>query len=116
MFYCLCTLSRINYFNLVMSLKVNIHILYGYLTFIGELSYIIVFFFLMIRRPPRSTLDRSSAASDVYKRQVVIGEADVAAIPRHVNVLDLVVDRHAVERGVALDLSLIHISEPTRPY
>ena len=29
-----------------------------------------VFFFLMIRRPPRSTLDRSSAASDVYKRQV----------------------------------------------
>ena len=28
-----------------------------------------VFFFLRIRRPPRSTLDRSSAASDVYKRQ-----------------------------------------------
>mgnify|MGYP003380839224 CR=1 FL=1 len=28
-----------------------------------------MFFFLMIRRPPRSTLDRSSAASDVYKRQ-----------------------------------------------
>ena len=28
-----------------------------------------LFFFLMIRRPPRSTLDRSSAASDVYKRQ-----------------------------------------------
>ena len=27
------------------------------------------FFFLMIRLPPRSTLDRSSAASDVYKRQ-----------------------------------------------
>ena len=32
-----------------------------------ELS--LLFFFLMIRRPPRSTLDRSSAASDVYKRQ-----------------------------------------------
>ena len=29
-----------------------------------------LFFFLMIRRPPRSTLDRSSAASDVYKRQI----------------------------------------------
>ena len=28
-------------------------------------------FFLMIRRPPRSTLDRSSAASDVYKRQLI---------------------------------------------
>ena len=27
----------------------------------------------MIRRPPRSTLDRSSAASDVYKRQDIIG-------------------------------------------
>ena len=30
----------------------------------------------MIRRPPRSTLDRSSAASDVYKRQVVTGGAE----------------------------------------
>ena len=29
-------------------------------------------FFLMIRRPPRSTRKESSAASDVYKRQVVI--------------------------------------------
>ena len=28
-------------------------------------------FFLMIRRPPRSTQSRSSAASDVYKRQVI---------------------------------------------
>src|SRR5678810_1428805 len=27
----------------------------------------------MIRRPPRSTLDRSSAASDVYKRQLPNG-------------------------------------------
>ena len=31
------------------------------------------FCFLMIRRPPRSTLDRSSAASDVYKRQPFAG-------------------------------------------
>eukprot|EP00825_Cyclidium_porcatum_P029933 TRINITY_DN31842_c0_g1_i2.p1 TRINITY_DN31842_c0_g1~~TRINITY_DN31842_c0_g1_i2.p1 ORF type:complete len:139 (+),score=13.54 TRINITY_DN31842_c0_g1_i2:73-489(+) len=31
-----------------------------------------VFFFLMIRRPPRSTHCISSAASDVYKRQVNI--------------------------------------------
>eukprot|EP01015_Nassula_variabilis_P004982 TRINITY_DN1354_c0_g1_i4.p1 TRINITY_DN1354_c0_g1~~TRINITY_DN1354_c0_g1_i4.p1 ORF type:complete len:104 (-),score=35.39 TRINITY_DN1354_c0_g1_i4:126-437(-) len=31
-----------------------------------------LFFFLMIRRPPRSTQSRSSAASDVYKRQVYI--------------------------------------------
>ena len=31
---------------------------------------VILFFFLMIRRPPRSTQSRSSAASDVYKRQI----------------------------------------------
>eukprot|EP01015_Nassula_variabilis_P019332 TRINITY_DN3260_c0_g1_i12.p2 TRINITY_DN3260_c0_g1~~TRINITY_DN3260_c0_g1_i12.p2 ORF type:complete len:107 (-),score=40.58 TRINITY_DN3260_c0_g1_i12:53-373(-) len=30
-----------------------------------------LFFFLMIRRPPRSTQSRSSAASDVYKRQTI---------------------------------------------
>ena len=30
----------------------------------------------MIRRPPRSTLDRSSAASDVYKRQAYISMND----------------------------------------
>src|SRR5678809_73576 len=32
----------------------------------------------MIRRPPRSTLDRSSAASDVYKRQVATWAPDHA--------------------------------------
>ena len=41
--------------------------------------YWCVFFFLMIRRPPRSTLDRSSAASDVYKRQVSGQEFELAA-------------------------------------
>ncbi len=35
-----------------------------------------VFFFLMIRRPPRSTPIKSSAASDVYKRQSPTGAAD----------------------------------------
>ena len=44
--------------------------------------YVVCFFFLMIRRPPRSTQGRSSAASDVYKRQVddhanlALGEGD----------------------------------------
>ena len=37
-----------------------------------------IFFFLMIRRPPRSTLDRSSAASDVYKRQRIARAARAA--------------------------------------
>ena len=36
-----------------------------------DIADVLFFFFLMIRRPPRSTLDRSSAASDVYKRQVM---------------------------------------------
>src|SRR5678815_3857302 len=39
----------------------------------------IYFFFLMIRRPPRSTLDRSSAASDVYKRQVPASSKECCA-------------------------------------
>src|SRR5678809_821735 len=34
----------------------------------------------MIRRPPRSTLDRSSAASDVYKRQIQITFLDAAGV------------------------------------
>ena len=34
----------------------------------------------MIRRPPRATLDRSSAASDVYKRQPLLdGDLDLHA-------------------------------------
>src|SRR5678810_865005 len=33
----------------------------------------------MIRRPPRSTLDRSSAASDVYKRQALARIRQLAA-------------------------------------
>src|SRR5678815_3001183 len=41
----------------------------------------------MIRRPPRSTLDRSSAASDVHKRQVEkithAGQQDVEPVIRH---------------------------------
>ncbi|WP_460365910.1 hypothetical protein [Staphylococcus aureus] len=47
----------------------------------------------MIRRPPRSTRKESSAASDVYKRQVQ-GPDSLESPIKH--------------------LSLIHISEPTR--
>ena len=35
----------------------------------------------MIRRPPRSTLDRSSAASDVYKRQVGVIDLRTLMVP-----------------------------------
>ena len=85
-----------------------------FLVYVGFDSFVF-FFFLMIRRPPRSTLDRSSAASDVYKRQqqvVLMVRHDAAAFGDgqpggEVARLALLDDG---------DLSLIHISEPTRPY
>ena len=49
----------------------------------------------MIRRPPRSTLDRSSAASDVYKRQA-------EGWP----VQDLAFDPEMVARGLVIDTEL----------
>eukprot|EP00831_Metopus_contortus_P032836 TRINITY_DN26445_c0_g1_i2.p1 TRINITY_DN26445_c0_g1~~TRINITY_DN26445_c0_g1_i2.p1 ORF type:complete len:145 (+),score=33.75 TRINITY_DN26445_c0_g1_i2:79-513(+) len=42
----------------------------------------VIFFFLMIRRPPRSTQGVSSAASDVYKRQIIM-------LPDHINLVML---------------------------
>ena len=75
----------------------------------------LLFFFVMIRRPPRSTLDRSSAASDVYKRQDLIdagGDAGHLRDGDH----DGGVEKELHRDGVTRDLSLIHISEPTRPY
>ena len=74
----------------------------------------VCFFVLMIRRPPRSTLDRSSAASDVYKRQA---EELAELVRRLCEDAEL---RAPSEETVsscvdALILSLIHISEPTRP-
>ena len=64
----------------------------------------LVFFFVMIRRPPRSTLDRSSAASDVYKRQPLgsggsfdgqPGNVALGAL-RKVDHLALILERDAV--------------------
>ena len=93
----------------------------------------------MIRPPPRSTLERSAAASDVYKRQVgdrhnprdelpceivPAGGADPETVRAEVagrirtglrfNTEVVVVE--AVTNNAELALSLIHISEPTRPY
>ena len=69
----------------------------------------------MIRRPPRSTLDRSSAASDVYKRQVVDpynGQAKQIVKMENGQWAVIVGNGYNSDNG----LSLIHISEPTRPY
>src|SRR5678810_338728 len=58
----------------------------------------------MIRRPPRSTLDRSSAASDVYKRQPVEREQRGAVLRDRegAHAAPLLVARHvaAVEAGL----------------
>ena len=40
------------------------------------LFHLFFFFFLRVRRPPESTQSRSSAASDVYKRQNRFAEED----------------------------------------
>src|SRR5450756_3235514 len=108
----------------------------------------------MIRRPPRSTQSRSSAASDVYKRQVGpqrlglhVADRDRLLEPPHCvdghgqreddeeeekDESEVVDAQHAERTRAALchlagederereknrratDLSLIHISEPTR--
>ena len=44
-------------------------VIVGSVTAVTKLVFFV--FFLMIRRPPRSTQSRSSAASDVYKRQQI---------------------------------------------
>ena len=46
-------------------------VLFHYMSPLHTYPRAVCVFFLMIRRPPRSTLDRSSAASDVYKRQLI---------------------------------------------
>src|SRR5680860_1920853 len=77
----------------------------------------------MIRRPPRSTQSRSSAASDVYKRQAQavvaalaaaelqphVGEGDVEVIVDH----DELLDGNLVERHQPGDRppGLVHIAE-----
>ena len=80
----------------------------------------------MIRRPPRSTLDRSSAASDVYKRQFLVEETGERVAARHAPIIFITSNdekdlpdaflRRCLFHYIDFPLSLIHISEPTRPY
>ena len=66
----------------------------------------------MIRRPPRSTLDRSSAASDVYKRQESRERARSKSDQAHVARVVATARLGAYRLGHDPGLSLIHISEP----
>eukprot|EP00831_Metopus_contortus_P024030 TRINITY_DN21052_c0_g1_i2.p1 TRINITY_DN21052_c0_g1~~TRINITY_DN21052_c0_g1_i2.p1 ORF type:complete len:134 (-),score=30.15 TRINITY_DN21052_c0_g1_i2:40-441(-) len=84
-------------------------------------------FFLMIRRPPRSTQGVSSAASDVYKRQrnaLLRAEtfeeakallASTKSVSGGYITLAGITPTEGAVITRARDLSLIHISEPTRP-
>ena len=58
----------------------------------------------MIRRPPRSTLDRSSAASDVYKRQAVV-HRDPLALGLDELVANLLEDLHVARAGLAAHIA-----------
>eukprot|EP00831_Metopus_contortus_P025248 TRINITY_DN21805_c0_g1_i1.p2 TRINITY_DN21805_c0_g1~~TRINITY_DN21805_c0_g1_i1.p2 ORF type:complete len:131 (-),score=37.48 TRINITY_DN21805_c0_g1_i1:6-398(-) len=86
----------------------------------------------MIRRPPRSTQGVSSAASDVYKRQVHgtailnsmnLGENQYVRFPTAGGSIEEIVKMEAeidikdiiTQENTNMTLSLIHISEPTRP-
>ena len=67
-------------------------------------------------RPPRSTLDRSSAASDVYKRQAFFAGAFAAGLAAFFAGFAAFLAGALAAGFAAALLSLIHISEPTRPY
>src|SRR5678809_302952 len=60
----------------------------------------------MIRRPPRSTLDRSSAASDVYKRQAqtreVLQEELLALMQRTGERKTMVFITHSIDEAIVL--------------
>eukprot|EP00658_Telonema_sp_P-2_P072544 TRINITY_DN61675_c0_g1_i1.p1 TRINITY_DN61675_c0_g1~~TRINITY_DN61675_c0_g1_i1.p1 ORF type:complete len:104 (+),score=20.08 TRINITY_DN61675_c0_g1_i1:69-380(+) len=72
----------------------------------------------MIRRPPRSTLSSSSAASDVYKRQVMnptsFDNIVSATVYYFLGITGGVPNTLIGTISFVLWLSLIHISEPTR--
>eukprot|EP00828_Plagiopyla_frontata_P015445 TRINITY_DN20040_c0_g1_i1.p1 TRINITY_DN20040_c0_g1~~TRINITY_DN20040_c0_g1_i1.p1 ORF type:complete len:129 (+),score=25.00 TRINITY_DN20040_c0_g1_i1:2-388(+) len=53
--------------------------------FLHIIMLFVFLLFLMIRRPPRSTLSSSSAASDVYKRQVHGNSATPLPLPFIIN-------------------------------
>ncbi len=64
------TYLRVSY----LTTKEDNSVFIGIVSMIGVMTTLLpcfahCFFFLMIRRPPRSTPIKSSAASDVYKRQ-----------------------------------------------
>ena len=63
----------------------------------------------MIRRPPRSTLDRSSAASDVYKRQITGSETERAMTAAFSTISVMVVRPKSGKPSEAAAVSYTHL-------
>ena len=63
----------------------------------------------MIRRPPRSTLDRSSAASDVYKRQDLGLRVAGAFLERVAGAWDLADEAARLDMGADVAVSYTHL-------
>ena len=65
------------------------------------------FFFLVIRRPQRFTHSRSSAASDVYKRQVWLGTAVLGLVLRGLVFGDGTAASFVIVTGAVLGVGLV---------
>eukprot|EP00825_Cyclidium_porcatum_P004056 TRINITY_DN11885_c0_g1_i1.p4 TRINITY_DN11885_c0_g1~~TRINITY_DN11885_c0_g1_i1.p4 ORF type:complete len:137 (-),score=24.81 TRINITY_DN11885_c0_g1_i1:660-1070(-) len=68
-----------------------------------------LFFFLMIRRPPRSTHCISSAASDVYKRQVHGGEGEALVDQEGGGCNEIKYDQRSTHCGNELDVGICRL-------
>ena len=62
----------------------------------------------MIRKPPRSTQGRSSAASDVYKRQITIGEAGSRGLKTYVQLFAAIALANDVRCDVASNSTYVY--------
>ena len=62
-----------------------------------------------MRRPPRSTQSRSSAASDVYKRQAPVAAAQVEVPPAELAEVVRALDVPLAEIGVVVPVSYTHL-------
>ena len=68
--------------------------------------FFLFFFVLTIRRPPRSTPDRSSAASDVYKRQ---GQHRINLRPVSADTIGIALDEKTTRAEVETPVSYTHL-------
>src|SRR5665811_1942450 len=66
----------------------------------------------MIRRPPRSTRVRSSAASDVYKRQVQLRYQEIVDVKEFEPKIQKLLDDHVTAKPAETIIQAVNINEP----